>query len=193
MEDKLEIIASPLLNALRTMLVENGSAVPIGINALLVLLLDTGGARLRPVLAASFDQNMSLTSQHQSREKMRYEGRSNLQCILAGKTFIAMRTWKRLHRQMYALMSFQVVIPVEALRALITLERPVVGRPRLVDRVRRVPAVHLLHAGHVATVETGEDAWLHATEQRHLAVWTVYVRHHRPVHRRQRVRRPRLA
>lgn len=175
MEDKLEIIASPLLNALRTMLVENGSAVPIGINALLVLLLDTGGARLRPVLAASFDQNMSL------------------QCILAGKTFIAMRTWKRLHRQMYALMSFQVVIPVEALRALITLERPVVGRPRLVDRVRRVPAVHLLHAGHVATVETGEDACLHATEQRHLAVWTVYVRHHRPVHRRQRVRRPRLA
>lgn len=104
-----------------------------------------------------------------------------------------MRTWKRLHRQMNALMSLQVVIPVEALRALIALERPVVGRPRLVEGVWRMPAVHLLHAGHVATVEARENARLHAAQQRHLAVRTVDVRHDRPVHCRQRIRRPGLA
>jgi hypothetical protein len=53
-----------------------------------------------------------------------------------------------------------------------------------VNGVRRMPAVHLLHAGHVATVETRENAWLHATEQRHLAARVVDVRHHRSVHRR---------
>jgi hypothetical protein len=51
--------------------------------------------------------------------------------------------------------SLQIVIPVEALRALVALERAVIRRSARVARMRRVVAsVHLLHAGHMAAVET---------------------------------------
>jgi len=55
----------------------------------------------------------------------------SLQGVLAGKAFVAEVTGKRLDSKMDTLVSLQVVISVERLRALIALERPLCLRIRL--------------------------------------------------------------
>lgn len=89
---------------------------------------------------------------------------------------------------MDAAVPLQVVVAVEALRTLVALERPVVRRTRAsVHRMRWVSAVHLLHAGHVSTVEAWEYPRLQRPHYRHLPTRAVDVGHHRPCHRRQRI------
>jgi hypothetical protein len=55
-------------------------------------------------LAAAFDKNVTL------------------QGVLSGEALVAVGAWKRLDCQMNPLVSLQVVVAVEALRALIALE-----------------------------------------------------------------------
>ncbi len=57
-------------------------------------------------------------------EALRAEDRhAHLQSVLAREALVAVAARERLHRQMYPLVPLQVVIPVEALRALVALER----------------------------------------------------------------------
>jgi len=77
------------------------------------------------VLAAALDENMSL------------------QCVLAGETFVTVFARKRFNGQMDPLMSLEVVIAIETLRALITLERPIGRRSRHAMR-RLVGAIQVL-------------------------------------------------
>lgn len=131
----------------------------------------------------------------------RIGGASYLQRIFARETLVAVTARERLDRQVDPLMTLQVVVPVEALRALIALERAIVrwclvgSRMCLavdVAHTRRVPAIR--ESGHHAAV-------VHATDQRELAVRVVNVRKDgsgerialvRPLVRKWRVRGSRL-
>jgi len=74
-------------------------------------------------------------------------------------------------------MSLQVVIAVEALRALITLERSIVLRVWL---SLRVMAIHVLHVRCVSTVICWHHRGRHTTDQSKLAVWVSYVGQYGP-------------
>lgn len=56
---------------------------------------------------------------------------THLQCVLPREALLAMIARERLDRQMDPLMPLQIVVAVEALRALVALERTIVGRRRL--------------------------------------------------------------
>ena len=81
--------------------------------------------------------------------KFRFRVWTDLEGIFSRETLITMGAGERLHSQMDPLVSFQVVIPVEALGALITLEWPVVRSLLLVGRV----AEEMRHARCVSAVE----------------------------------------
>jgi hypothetical protein len=70
-----------------------------------------------------------------------------------------MGAWKRLDCQVDSLVSLQVVIPIEALGALVALEWPVVRSCLLVG----VVSLHeVRHLGRVPTVETRHHSRVHA-------------------------------
>lgn len=50
------------------------------------------------------------------------QNRTDLQSVLPGESLLTKRARERLHGQMNLLVSFQVVVPVEALYALVALE-----------------------------------------------------------------------
>ena len=79
----------------------------------------------------------------------RGEYQTYLQRILSGEALVAVRAWERLHRQVYPLVSLEIVVPVEGLRALVAFEWS------LVRRRLAVIAVHLrrMAARHVARVQ----------------------------------------
>lgn len=105
-----------------------------------------------------------------------YWARSYLQGVLAGKTFIAPRAREWLHSQMDALMTLQVVVAVETLWALVTLEGTIVVRS-LVSLVR-VVVVHRLHIGCVTTVEAYQSL-RQASHQHRRTTWIIEIREHR--------------
>ena len=76
---------------------------------------------------------------------------------------------------MYPLVTLQVVVPVEALRALIAFERPVVRCWLLLVRVSE----EVRHVRCVSAIEALHHARVHATNHRHLAVRVVNVREYR--------------
>ena len=82
-----------------------------------------------------------------------------LERVFPRKALVAMPAWEGLNRQMYPLMPFQVMVPVETLRTLVASEGAIVLRVRGL----RV-AVHLLHLGRVATVVALHHAMRHATD-----------------------------
>lgn len=77
---------------------------------------------------------------------------------------------------MNPLMALQIMIAIEALRTLITLERTIILRRRLawVMTIQRRAHVLLRILSHI-----------HAADERHLAAWCVDVRHDRSGHRGQ--------
>jgi hypothetical protein len=89
---------------------------------------------------------------------------------------MAAREW--LDRQVDALVALQIVVPVEALRALVALEGPVV---LLLLLLLAVVSVHVLAAHGVAVLH------VHAPDERHLAAWLVHVGHDGPRHGREAV------
>ena len=86
-----------------------------------------------------------------------------------------MATGERLNSQMNPLMTLQVVISIEALRALVTLERTVVRGLLLL----RMVSIHMLHASGVSTVETRHHPMRHSAHQSQLSVRIVDVRQYR--------------
>jgi len=73
-------------------------------------------------------------------------------------------------REVNALVSLQIMVAVETLRALIALERPVVLRIRL---SLRMPVK--LHVRRVATIETWHHPTRHTANECHLTVWVADV------------------
>lgn len=95
---------------------------------------------------------------------------TNLQSVLAREALLAVAARERLHRQVDALVALQVVVPVEALGALVALERTVV---LLLLLLLAVVAVHVLHpTAHLVRV-----LHAHAAHEGHLAAGAVYVGH----------------
>jgi hypothetical protein len=104
-------------------------------------------------------------------------GSSYLECVFAGETLVAVAAGEWFHCQVNALVSLQVVIAVETLRALIALEGPVIYRLGLLG----VCAVNVLHVGRVATVEATEA--VHAVDERQAVARVADVREHGSRHR----------
>lgn len=92
--------------------------------------------------------------------------RTYLESIFPREALVAVSARERLYSEMNALVTLQVVIPVEALRALITAERSVGLR---VGLLHVVVTVQLLHGG-VSTVVVHWHAVRHAVDKRELAV-----------------------
>lgn len=78
-----------------------------------------------------------------------------LQCVLARKALVAVRAREWLHSQMNPLMTLEIVIAVEALRALVAFEWPI-GRRYSHTMVGWVSAIQVLCAGHMTAVEPGQ-------------------------------------
>lgn len=93
--------------------------------------------------------------------------KSYLQCILAGEALVTVTTGEWLDRQMNALVPLEIVVAVEALRALIAFERSVVLRVWL---SLGMVSIHMLHMRCVATVVCRHHRRRHATNQSKLAV-----------------------
>lgn len=97
-----------------------------------------------------------------------------------------MRAGKRLHSKVNSFVSLQIVIPVEALRALIAFEGPVI-RYRLMMLLLWVAVVYVLGSGSVTTVELWHHPLLHVADHRHWVTGTMYIRHDSALHGRKRV------
>lgn len=96
-----------------------------------------------------------------------------LESVLAGEAFVAVAAGERLDGKMDALVALEIVIPVEALRALIASEGPVVCWVWLY----RVVWVHMLHRS-VSTVVWHRHSRCHTIHQCQLSAWVTDVRQH---------------
>lgn len=92
-----------------------------------------------------------------------------LESVFSRKALLAVAAWERLYGEMDPLVAFQVVVSVEALRALVAFEWTVVLR------CLRLVVVHVLQ-GAVATVEWWDHAG-HPVDHGHLAVGLMDVGH----------------
>jgi hypothetical protein len=98
--------------------------------------------------------------------------RTNLQCIFPRKALLAMAARERLHCQMDPLMSLQIVVAVEGLWALITLEGSIILLLLLTWMMRVHRGSHLMR-------------WIlhiHATNKCHLVSRAMYIGHNRTGH-----------
>lgn len=94
-------------------------------------------------------------------------GSADLEGIFARETLVAVAARERLDGQVNSLMSLQVMIPVEALWALVASERSVV----LCIWLLWVVAIQLMHLGCMATIEAWHHAvWHSASNQGKLTV-----------------------
>ena len=83
---------------------------------------------------------------------------SYLQGVFSREALVTMGARKRLDCQVDSLVSFQVVVSIEALGTLIALEWPIVRSCLLV----RVVSLHeVRHLGRVSTVEAGHHSRVH--------------------------------
>jgi len=93
-----------------------------------------------------------------------------LERVLSREALVAVSAWERLDGQMDSLVSFQVVVAVEALWALIALEGSVVGCWTWTI------SMHVLHLRRVSTVIARYHSCRHTANQGKLVVWVVDVR-----------------
>lgn len=93
---------------------------------------------------------------------------TNLQGILAREALLAVAARERFDRQVDPLVPLQVVVSVEALRALVALEGPVV---LLLLLLLALVAVHVLPAHLVRVLHA------HAPDERHLVARAVHIGH----------------
>ncbi len=85
---------------------------------------------------------------------------------------------------MNPLVSLQIVISVETLRALIAFEGPIIGKWQLLMLMLLV-AVHILRVCSVSAVELWHHSMLHVADHGQLTPRTVHVRHDGTLHGRQ--------
>jgi hypothetical protein len=119
--------------------------------------------------------------------------RTYLQCVLAREALVTVGARERLHGQVNPLVALQVMIPVEALGALITLEWSIGSWTRHTMVGYRVSSVEMLGVGDVSTIETRQNARLHSAHHRHGTIRAVDVGHDGTRHCGERIRRPMLA
>jgi len=92
-----------------------------------------------------------------------------LEGVLTAEALVTVATRERFHRQMYTLVTLQIVVTAEALRALVALERPI--RLRMVKRTRVVMVGHRSHAqSHTRKRVMGPVLWLWLDGQRRWGV-----------------------
>ena len=95
--------------------------------------------------------------------------------ILARETLVAVIAREGLYSKVNPLMSLQVMVSVEALRALVAFERPIM-RWWLLRRICSLLAIHALWVCGIATVEAHwQHVCLHVAHHSHLAPGTVHV------------------
>ena len=124
-------------------------------------------------LAAAFDKNVTLWNLLAYAHQLLLGCATYLQGVLSREALVAVGARERLDCQVNPLVSLQVVVAVEALRALVALEWSV-GRGRLLMRV--VPH-EVRHLSCMSTVEAGHHARMH-TNQSKPAIWVLNVREH---------------
>lgn len=135
---------------------------------------------------APLDKNMSLES-HISITTHKWRADTHLERVFPRKALVAVIARERFDGKMDPLVSLQIMISIEALRTLITFERPIM-RWCLLRRIRPLLAVHTLRIGGVATVEPhGQHTSLHVAHHGHLCPRTVNVGHDRTRHGWQRI------
>ncbi len=105
---------------------------------------------------------------------------SYLERILPREALVAVPTRERLDRKVYPLMPLEIVVAVEALRALIALERSIVWWCLVLRRMMRMllrrVVIHVLQVRGMPTVEPERQAVRHpAVYQLHLAIWVLDV------------------
>ena len=83
-----------------------------------------------------------------------------LESILSGEALVAVSTRERFHCKMYPLVPFEIVVPVETLRALVAPEWTVVLQ---IGLLLCVVAIKLMHLCGMAAVERRHDTLRHAT------------------------------
>ena len=98
-----------------------------------------------------------------------------LESILSGEALVAVSTREWFDSQVYALVTLEIVVSVEALRALVAAERSVGLRVVLWHGV----AVQLLHSCLSAVVVHGHAMVRHAVDERELPVRVANVGKHR--------------
>lgn len=76
----------------------------------------------------------------------------SLECVFTREALVAVVAGERFHRKVDPLVSLQVMVTIEALRALITFEWSIMRR-RLLWRVRPWVAVHRMRVGSIAAIE----------------------------------------
>lgn len=118
--------------------------------------------------AAAFDEDVSLWKVSEMFYNSisvyrRKKGLTYLQRIFPTEALIAVQTRERLHSQMDPLMPLEIVIPVEALRALIAFEGAVVCLwGRMSEEMGHASLMRGVCC--VSTVETCHHAWVHAAD-----------------------------
>lgn len=90
-------------------------------------------------------------------------------------------------------MTLQVMVTIEALGALVALERPIGCWARHTMVGRRMGPVEMLRVGNMPTIETRQDTRLHTSHHRHGTIRAVDIGHDGARHRGEGIRRPGLA
>jgi len=85
-----------------------------------------------------------------------------LESVLAGEALVAVVAWERLHSQVNALVSFQIVIAVEALRALVAFEWSIIRCRLMVWWL----AQKVRHRSCVSAVESLHHPWMNAYQSK---------------------------
>lgn len=131
--------------------------------------------------AAAFDKDVTLWCELALWSMMGvcHRLRAYLESILSGKALVTVSAGERLDSQVYALVTLEIVVSVEALRALITTEWSVGLRVVLGHRV----SVQLLHGCMAAVVVHRHAMVRHAIDKRELPVRVTNVGKHRPKQR----------
>ena len=138
------------------------------------MALTLGVVAARSSLAAAFDKNVTLCGSLADIYFALLRSFTYLQRILSREALVAVGARERLDCQVDPLVSLQIVVAVEALRALIALEWPV-GRGRLLVRV---VSHEVWHLSCVPTVESRHHARVH-TDQCKSTVWVLDIRIYR--------------
>lgn len=111
-----------------------------------------------------------------SRVQIEVNIKTHLERIFARETLLTVSTWERLYSEMNTLMSFQIVIAIEALRTLVAFEGPFVGRAHLLLLV----TIELLKVCGMATVVAVHHARMHAAHKGKVATRVVDIREYWP-------------
>lgn len=146
----------------------------------------TGGVRLTSIIAATrinrmaatatFNQDMPLKIMLVPHHEAREHRITHLECIFAREALVTVIAREGLDGQMNPLVALQIMVAIEALRTLITLEWSIVSWGLLRCVGPRL-AIHWWICLITAVVCHRKHCIVHVSHHRHLCTGTVDVRH----------------